>query len=516
MAHLFRFVADRHPACPAIAADGATLSFADLDRRSDRVARALQRQGVGSGDIVATLLLDGIPLVELLIATAKLGAAILPLNWRLAAPELGYILSDSAPALCFVSQSLADLARRADPLRAYVQLADHDPDALATLAGRPAEPSELPIRGQATPDTPWYMVYTSGTTGWPKGCQHSQRGYVEHALAMRRQLGSSETDRLLLTAPLFHVSGLHLWLGLYTGGGCAVVPPLRLDIAATLRFAAEYAITIQSLPILEPAGYVELQRQERLPLALRLIVGGGGSHAPQFLETVREVLKVDMLLGYGQSEQGGFTLLHSLASQLRWPTACGRPIAPMEARIVDDAGNDLPDDTVGELVVRGPGVMLGYLNQPVATSEAMQEGWLRTGDLFRRDADGLFHFAGRQKELIKSGGENVYPAEVERAIGTHPAVADCCVAGVRDPRFGEVVKAFVVLHRGCSLTLAEIANWCRSSIAGYKRPRLVEFVDAIPRNFQGKPQRHLLSARPVESVQAADRSAPTMRGEGNI
>jgi len=227
-------------------------------------------------------------------------------------------------------------------------------------------------------------------------------------------------------------------------------------------------------------------------------------HPPELLQYLATVFKSDMLLGYGQTEGGGLLCLISLADQLHRPTSCGKPLPHLDARIVDDAGNDLADDAHGELVIRGPSTTIGYLNLPEATREALSGGWLRTGDIFWRDGDGFLHFAGRKKELIKSGGENIYPAEVELALLGHPAVRQCCVVGVPDRRYGEAVKAFVVLADGQASSPRDIADWCRTRIAGYKRPRFVEFVDQILCDFQAKPQRALLVKLPVSAAQATD------------
>lgn len=488
IAQLFRQTAQRHPARDALVANGIRLSFHELDARTDRLAAALRRNGLGRGSVVATLLLDGVAMVELLIATAKLGATIVTLNWRLSAPELRYIIADAEPAMIVLSERFADLL---DVTGATVPTAAL-PDDLSgewSTSLEPAATCSPAVREPARPEDRWLLLYTSGTTGRPKGCQHSQIGYSLNAQAGAAAIGLSSDDRVLLAQPLFHVSGIHVLLSLFAAGACAVIPPRGVALEEMLHIVSAEAISVQSTPALGLQDYIDLQRRQQLPLKLRLMMGGGGLLSAETIKDIEAVFAVETLLGYGQSEGGGFLSFLSGREQLERPGSCGRPLPHLEARIVDADGNTVPPGEQGELVLRGPTLTRGYHKLAEESAELFTAGWLRTGDLFVHDAEGYLYFAGRRKELIKSAGENVYPAEVERILDSHPQIAASCVVGVQDARYGEAVKAFVVLEDGAHLTRGEIVDWCRGRIAGYKRPRYVQFVDSIARDFNGKARR---------------------------
>jgi len=502
MARMFRSVAERFPNRPAVVDADLRLTFAELDRRTDGLAEALRQRGVVRRSLVGAVLLDGIAMVEMLLATAKLGATILAMNWRLAPPELAYIIEDANPSLCFVSECFRTLFDDAAPGRERILVADHDPGGAGGALGVTEDSPRLARDTPVFSDDVWYMLYTSGTEGNPKGCQHTQGGYYVNAISYAAWAGFVETDCLLASSPLFHVGGLCTFLGLHVSGACAVFPRRGIGVAETLRLVVDEGVTVQTLPPLQSEEYLDLQARLQLPHRLRLIVSGGGMNAVKSLEKIRDTLQVDIILGYGQSEGGGFITFLRLQDQLERPTSCGRLLPNWSGRIVDDDGKDVQHGQAGELLLRGPSATIGYNNLPEATAAALAGGWLHTGDYFRRDEDGFLYFSGRKKELVKTGGENVYPAEVEAVMNRHPAIVDSCIVGVPDRRYGEAVKAFVVLKHGSSLTPGEVADWCRQSIAGYKRPRFVEFVEKIPRDYNGKPLRLTMSGRPVTTDQA--------------
>ncbi|HKY92956.1 MAG TPA: fatty acid--CoA ligase family protein, partial [Nevskiaceae bacterium] len=347
---------------------------------------------------------------------------------------------------------------------------------------------------------PLVILYTSGTTGRPKGCVLGQDGQVAAALATVAWHRLGPDDRWFVSMPLFHVAGLGMSLATFAAGGATVYAPRDAQAADVQRLLTDTGCTLAALAptVLGPV----MRRQATSPLPLRLtrVVVGGGMARESDLRGIRAALRVDTIGGYGQTEAGNFLAWLSGAEQTERPTACGRVLPHVEARVVDAEGRALPPDTVGELQVRGPSVMVGYWNDPDATRRALDaDGWLSTGDLMRIDACGYLHFTGRLKELIKSGGENVYPLEVEQVLNAHPAVQDSCVFGVPDRQWGEAVHAAIVCRPGATLTADDVAAWCGPRIAGYKRPRVVTFVDAVPRDPNGKPLRRILSARAVEA-----------------
>lgn len=503
MAALFRNVAVRCSRREALVADNARLTYAELDARTDILAKALQSQGVNKDTTIATLLLDGLAMVELSIATAKLGATLLTVNWRLAPAEVKYILSNSSPQFCFVSDCFEELFKEAGGTDAYVIEAGNPQGALA--------PFNIEFDASApAPDTPsvevsrsdrWYMLYTSGTTGRPKGCMHSQGAYFINVLSWMHQLTINERDSVLIPFPLFHVNGFATLLCSLVAGAKVVIPPRGFSTEDSLRLIEKEEVTIQ-LVLGEAFDYLTLQPTLQLLLKLRMLIAPGGIFPKEGLEALANGLNVDMRCMYGQTESGCWISMLSLQDQLEHLKSCGKVMPHLATKIVDGNGEEVACGEVGELLIKGETITMGYLNLPEATASTIVDGWLHTGDLFYQDEDGFLYIAGREKELIKTGGENVYPAEVDSVLNSHPGIADACIVGVPDPRWQEAVKACVVVAPSATVTRDDIVAWCREHIAGYKRPRYIEFVDELPRDFNGKLQRKVLAERETSPDQA--------------
>ena len=487
---------------PALIEDDTELTWADLERRTNRLARTLRSQGIGKGDRVALLLNDGIQFIELLIATGKAGAIAVLLNWRLAPEEIAWILADSAPTAIYRADRFAGLLAGAPDIADHV-VAD-DPLAAATYQRWACEGTDAPLADEGCGDDPLFMMFTSGTTGRPKGCLHSHNSTLASAQGFAGRRGFGRDDRNLSTNPLFHVAGLgHVFSAMVVGGANVFVSRDAPDIAP-FEIAVRHGCTIAtlSLPLMK-ACRLAGDDAGRL-LRFRSLTGGAGMGDPRSFAFVAEQWGAQFVGGWGQTEAWGFATQIDWPDMLEHPRAIGWPIPVIEACVLDDKGHPHGDsDAEGELGIRGPNVMLGYWNNPEATEAALGTGWLRTGDIVVGDGPGLFTMKGRVKELIKSGGENVYPVEVETVIRELPGVADAAVAGVSDRKWGEVVKAFIVLEEGACVTAEDITLACRARIAGYKRPRYIEFIDAIPKDHAGKIRRMHLSARPVTEDQAA-------------
>ena len=502
IAALIDDLARRHPGRTAAADIGRSLDFATLDRRTSALAASLLQAGAVPGSCVAVLVNNGVPMVELFIAAAKARVTLLPLNWRLAAGELDYILADATPRLLFVSDGLAVLAGRLRAPPRSILIADGGGDcAYEDFVRAGAAASALP---RPSPSDPWLMLYTSGTTGRPKGCVLDQAGQLAAALAMREVWSVTPDDRLGSCLPLFHVGGLGIFMGHLSGGAAIHIAPRSLVPADCLAWLSDLRCTTAAIPVQFYDAVLEQQRRAPLPLALRCVNLGGGMHAASFVRDVVEVLKARAVAGYGQTEAGGFVSMQTHEEQLARPASCGRVMTHLQASIVDDADQPVPAGEVGELCLRGASVMRGYRGQKEATAAALRHGWLHTGDMCRFDGDGFLYLVARKKELIKSGGENVYPREVEEALAAHPAVLDVSVFGVPHEYWGEAVKAAIVLREGAQVSAPELARWCRERIAAYKRPRFIEFMAAIPRSEIGKVQKLELAARPVTAEQSTD------------
>ncbi len=492
-------LATTYPRELAVADSHARLTYADLDERSDRLASALIASGVQPGDRVAALLHNGTQFVELLFATAKARAIILPLNWRLSPSELDYIIADATPAMLFFSDGLSDLAEKLANGGTRICVGDQrdatDPYEAFLQTSRDELP---PARGQDE----WIMLYTSGTTGRPKGCLLDQRGQFIAALSSMSVWRPRPTDRVLLALPLFHVAGIGILFAHMAGGAGTILPPRDASGADVRDLAVDNGCTrLAMAPPSYPAVIEAISSGSAKP-DIQYLTMGGGMHSAQQLCEVRDALETEILLGYGQTEAGNFVSYHTLSEQLTRPDSCGRALIHLDVMIADDNRQPVGPGEPGELMLRGPSVLQRYWNQPEASARTLRGGWLATGDLFAMDDEGYLTMLGRLKDLIKSGGENVYPKEVEQVLDAHPAIAECCVFGVADDRWGEAVKAAIVLKSGERLTGEQVADWCRDHIAGYKRPRYVEFMDALPRSEAGKLLMRDIKARAVTPDQA--------------
>ena len=480
---------------------GRTLSHGELERRTNRLARVLLSQGVTKGDRVAVLLNDSAQFLELLIASGKIGAIAVLLNWRLSPDEIAWILDQTRPKLVLRADRFGSLLATAEVTADYVIAGD------SVAAKRyerwtgegPDDALDLSI-GQ---DDPLFMMFTSGTTGRPKGCIHTHGSTLAHAMSFALRRGFTAADRNLATNPLFHVAGLGHALATLAVGGANIFVPRDTGPTAPAELAVRHGATVTTLsqPLLEARRLVDAEFRRQL--RFRTVTTGAGMGDPAAYAFARDEWGALVCGGWGQTEAWGFATMIDYPDMLVHPQSIGWPIPPIEAALLDEQGHPFADpDAEGELGIRGANVMLGYWNNPEATDAALGTGWLRTGDMAVGSPNGLLAMRGRLKELIKSGGENVYPVEVETVLKDLPGVADCAVAGVSDRKWGEAVKAFVVLEPGATLTAEAMTALCRERIAGYKRPRYLEFVEAIPRDHVGKIRRFELSARPVDSDQA--------------
>jgi len=466
-------------------------------------AAALQAHGVRLGDRVAMLSPNNDALIVQLFACWWLGAVACPLNVRWSAAELRHALGDCGASLLLVDSALADTARELEDQTTVLPA-----EALAMQA-RDCRPLEDTRTGG---DALAAVLYTGGTTGRAKGVMLSHANFWCASMTRGAELNNSPDSVTLLVAPLFHVAGLGRLIGQsIVGGGCVTMPQFRP--AAVIEAIARHGISdiivvpsmLQSLlddPSFEPARVKNLNR----------IAFGAAPMPPDLLDRALAAWPhAEFFQAYGLTETAGAVCINLPSNHTAQARASGRLASVgraglgAEIRVVDEQGRELPRGTVGEIVVRGPMVMRGYWGQADATAKALRDGWFRTGDGGRMDADGYLTIADRLKDMIISGGENVYPAEVEVALRGHPAVADVAVIGVADQRWGEAVHAVVVLRtsqtaRDASALRDELVAWCRRQLAGYKCPRSVEFIDALPLSAAGKVLKTQLRARAAKAA----------------
>jgi fatty-acyl-CoA synthase len=485
------------PGKEAVVDRGRRLNYRQLNRRVNCLSRALQGSGLKGGDRVSILAYNCLEFVEVIMAAAKLGLILVPLNWRLTPAELGFILNDSGAETLLFDPDLATLVEgvmgKATLERCVVFGAEEMLGARVyepLLAAQSADEPEPDLTADL--DTPHIIMYTAGTTGRPKGAVLSQGAGLWNALSLSLAMDFTSKDRNLLVLPMFHIGGIGLFTlpMLYVGG--TVVIQRTFDPAQTLKLLQEEKIT---LLFGVPAIFLFLiQHADFSPQAfesVRMVMSGG---APLPVNLVKQYDQLGIVLqqGFGMSEAAPSiaTLTKDLA--LKKAGFIGRAVFHLEARVVNEAMDDAPVGEVGELVIRGPSLMQGYWNRPEATKEAFAGGWFHTGDLARMDEDGDLYIVDRKKDMFISGGENVYPAEVENAIYEMAQVSEAAVIGVRDEKWGEVGRAIVVPKAGESLTETEIIDFVKGRLAKYKVPKDVVFVNQLPRNAAGKVLKNVL------------------------
>lgn len=496
-------------------ADGRTerVTYAELNDGTNRLASVLQAHGVRRGDRVAILAHNCVEYPWTYFACCKLGAIVVPVNTRHKRDEIRYAIDFAEARLALVGPEFLDdvLALRADGalphLRDVLLLdAGQSADATARAAGVTALDPLLAAGDPREPDAAdppderdaHVMLFTSGTTGAAKGALLSQRSYFLQAGLTQTMNGLTDDDVGLSMFPMFHMGGWATPLGYWSIGGCVVImrraePRAMLAAVERERVAYLYAVptVYNAMLALPDFGTFDLS-------SLRLL-GGGTAYMPrEQIERITRSFGVDaMVVMYGQTEAGPVSCLRA-RDLWRKPGSVGQPVNDVDVRVVDAHGHDVAPETPGEIVVRSDFSMLGYWRMPEATAAAFVGGWLRTGDLALWDAEGFLHIVGRSKEMIKTGGENVFPAEIEQTLLTHPDVSECAVVGVPDTDWGESVLAVVVTRAGASLSEGAVVEHVRARLAGYKKPRHVRFVAELPRTA---------STRQVQKALLADRFA---------
>jgi fatty-acyl-CoA synthase len=456
------------------------VTYRRLDAMANRLAHALRALGVRRGDRVATLAPNRVEYPAIYFAVAKLGAIHVPVNFRYRTGEVRYVLAHSESRVLLHADAFADVVgevRDALPALRTVLSLDRDVPGLAARASD-AEPEPDPALAE---DDPHVMLYTSGTTGDPKGALLSHRTYYLQAFQTQRTTGLGEDDVGLCMFPMFHMGGWAMPLGYWANGGSVVIME-KAEPGEILRAVARERVTyLYLIPTLYDA-VLALPEFARTDLSSLRALGSGTSVMTE--GQVRTIIDCfrnpNLFIMYGQTEAGPVASLRP-PDVLRKPTSVGRPALNVDVRLVDADDRDVPAGSTGEIVCRSEYTMLGYWRMPEETAQAFRGGWLHTGDLAAFDDEGFLHIAGRVKEMIKCGGENVFPAEVERCLLEHPGVAEVAVFGVPDAHWGEIVVAAVVRRAGATLAEEDVVAHVRAHLAGYKKPRHVRFVDALPR-----------------------------------
>src|SRR5579875_3118906 len=470
------------PRLPAITFDGHTTTYGELLDRIDRMAAELAAGGVGGGQRVAYLGLNDPMFLVTLFAGARVGAVFVPLNYRLTAPELGYILADAG-----VHTLVADAEHAAVAGPVLADAGVRRALALSAAPGFQPLPDLLASRGRLAapvrprPDEVAVIMYTSGTTGRPKGAMLTHGNLFWNNVNALLSFDTCQDDVSLVAAPLFHIGG-------------RIVLMQAFDPGQALKLIAEYRVTTM---FGVPAMFLFMSQVPEFAAAdlssVRCLICGGAP-VPETLIARYGERGIPFVQGYGLTETAPLALVLRADEASAKAGAAGHAVLPLsDVRLVDAENNPVAPGERGEICVRGPQVMAGYWRNPQATDEVIDaEGWFHSGDIGQADEDGYVYVVDRLKDMVITGGENVYPAEVEAVLYGHPAIAEVAVLGTAHEQWGEVVTAVVALNPGAALTLDELREFARGRLAGYKLPLRLEFVDALPRNPAGKVLKYQL------------------------
>ena len=464
-------------------------SYADLDCRSNGLASALTTLGISKGDRVALLAPNCAEYFELQFACGRIGAIMLPLNWRLSVPELEYILGDATPRLLIYDKDFAaaaqELAKRCG-LPHLLEIDHERPDSTyeRALATNPVAPPPVAL----THDDVGMVMYTSGTTGHPKGAIITHGMVLWNCINLGIPAFISPATAQLVVLPLFHTGGLNCYANPVLHAGGTILIMRSFDPGLALDYISDPALGITHF-FGVPAPYQFMMQHPKFQGAdlTRLKVAGVGG-APCALSILEgwAARGVPLVQGWGMTETSPAGTMLDAADAVRKLGSAGKAVMHTAIRIVDEAGRDLPPGAVGELLIKGPNITPGYWNKPEATASAFTDGWLHTGDAARLDEEGFVYIVDRWKDMYISGGENVYPAEVENVLFQLPQVADAAIIGVPNERWGEVGMAIIVRKPDQALEEGDVIRHCLGRLAKFKVPQSVAFVETLPRNATGK------------------------------
>lgn len=494
------------PEREALVAGGRRWRYAELDAEVVRLARRLAALGAREGNLVATLLHNGPVPAMLVHAALRLGVVFVPLNVRLSDEEIAWQVGDCGARLLLVEERTAGTAeyvRRAQPGVIAVSVDEGGAARLCAPFLEETEDAEVPLRSAHDPSAVLAIIYTSGTTGRPKGAMLTVGNFWWSAVGSALNLGTQPNDRWLACMPLFHVGGLSIVMRAAIYGIAAVVHD-RFDAKAVNRAIEDEQVTIISVVAVMLQRMLEERDDRPFPPTLRCVLAGGGSVPRSLLERCATA-GVPVVQSYGLTESCSQLATLAPNDALHRPGAAGKALYPNELRVLRADGTVAATNEPGEIVARGPVVMAGYAGQREATERALSGGWLHTGDVGSLDADGFLYVLDRRDDLIITGGENVYPNEVESALLGHPAVAEAGVIGIPDDTWGQCVVAFVRLGDGAASETAEewsetLRAHCRLRLGGYKVPREIRIIaEPLPRTASGKLRRAAL--RDIASVE---------------
>ena len=474
------------------------LTYREALAETNRLANAFVNAGLQVGDRIAVLSKNSIEYVLLYFAASKAGVVPVHLNYRLAPPEWSYIINDAGAKLLLAggeyAQAMELIRSELRTVERFVAIGGSGASAWDDYHQWVDNQPTTELDRVITEDLDLCQMYTSGTTGEPKGAVLTHRAATAHLVQRGYILKSEPGERWLLVSPLFHAAAAsQVACQSVYWGSCLYIQTDFNPVEAVHALSEEHIAVAHMVPAMIQACLVTVPDVSRPRYDdLRLISYGSSPIAEQTLRRAIEVFKCDFVQGYGMTETIGLTVRspsdhrRALTEKQELLLSAGRPLVGTEVRIVDADDKPVPNGTTGEIVARGPQLMKGYWNRPEETAEALRGGWMHTGDAGCMDHEGYLYIQDRVKDMIVSGGENVYPRVVEEVLFQHPAIADAAVIGVPDQRWGETVKAIVVIRRGLNATPEDIMEFCRGKLGRFEQPRSVELTDNLPRNPSGK------------------------------
>lgn len=491
-----------YPDKVALAFEGKELTYRELNSRVNSLANGLLAEGIKKGDKVAILLRNSNELIESFFATVKIRGVVVPINYRLTPKEVAYIV-DNADASTLIygeefREGIESIRSELEKVKRYVFIGDDPPAGTIWFSNLIGEYPDTEPDLEVSENDECELMYTSGTTGRPKGTILTHRNVVWGAVNMMIARGDKPEDRALVVNPLYHIAGLNSHLLPRLGMGAMVVLKRSFNAEEVMETIHRERITaIGGVPTMY-SFILQLPDLRRYDIRSVSVVTSGGAHLTD--KTKQGLLELfpnakGVFDIYGCTEVTSAVTILRAQDSLRKPRSVGKPPAFNEVKVINSEGEDVAVGEVGEVICRGPTVMKGYYKNPQATEEAIRDGWFYTGDLAQVDEEGYIYLMDREKDMIISGGENIYSKEVEDVLHDHPSIEEAAVIGVPDEQWGESVKAVVVLKPGEKLTEEEIINFCKERLASYKKPKSVEFVDSLPKSPFGKVLKRELRER---------------------
>jgi fatty-acyl-CoA synthase len=498
--YLLKRAAFKYPEREAIVSEKGRWTYRQWDRNANRRADVLAAHGIGKGDHVATMFLNGNEVLETFAALMKLGAVPVPLNVRFNGKELQYVVDHSEAKAVVLSSEFEKVIRdiRGDLPRVhrFFFSGENAPDDMIDFDGLCAGASIGEPRAEIREDDIACILYTAGTTGRPKGVLLSHRNCAWASVNMAIDVDLRPEYRVLLVFPLYHAAAFMIVVSnLFVG--CTSVTMKAFDPKRVMELMQEEQISRMTFPPTVWNFILQLPDLDRYDTGSVRSLSSGAEAMP--LETKRRLLELFPNAGlgetYGMTESAATITTLNPRFVLTKMASVGKPFMNVETRLVDDDGKDVPRGSVGEVLARGPNIMAGYYKDPDATARTLEGNWLHTGDLGRLDDEGFLYIVDRKKDMIITGGENIFPREIEEVLYAHPKILEAAVIGLPDPEWGERVHAVVVLKQGETMTEEEVTEYAREHVASFKKPKSVEFVERLPRSAAGKVLKRVLRDR---------------------